>query len=711
MPFRFNPFTNNLDIIDITAIPPGTVATITGNSGGAVGPDGSNNLNLIGTAPINIVGNPGTNTLAVSISGSSYISSITATSPITANGVSGSPQTGAVTLAISGSGFVSSITGTANQIAVSASTGAITLSFTNGISIGSYQSTTPPSGGILVPGKVLIGTTSAFDANTVVQINRSGAFTYLDITGDVAQQQAIRLTDSVTSIILYKLQSTTAFRIYNSADVAGFHTNGSVSIGNTNAGTAAADNGLQVQGLTYLGATGASVVTTTVRASLFMNTGDGCALSITGTANSILSTGKMTALDIVPNMVPTGGIAGNVLAGISLHPVVSAPSATTISTVHMMNITPSLSTNVGTISEYDGIYIYNFSATGTVTLARGLGIEAPTFGVSNICAAFGGGICIGSSYFSTVPPTNGAIIQGQVGIGTSSASNLLTLGAVNTSLSEAIRVNGTVAAQTYMSFYGNTTRQGYLGTAGGSGGIVLNSDVSSLIIQTAGLPTYFTGQTVVGINGGLSVGASYYSTIPPSSGAIIQGQVGLGVSSLASNVRLEVFAATTDVAEIYIHGTLNAISGANSSWGILCQPILQPTNGTAAYVTGIECSPTIIAPSAKTIAFGLGAYINPIWSSNVGTITTAANLYIDTGSTSAGTVTNMYGLYVRTPATGPSLRRCAFFESAVVYNQSTTGAGTALLGANSPAVTNTAPYTWLTFVSSDMSVVYVPAWK
>lgn len=67
MPFRFNPFTRKFDIIDITSIPAGTVATVTGNSGGAVGPDGSNNVDLIGdtTQGINIVGDPITFTLTV----------------------------------------------------------------------------------------------------------------------------------------------------------------------------------------------------------------------------------------------------------------------------------------------------------------------------------------------------------------------------------------------------------------------------------------------------------------------------------------------------------------------------------------------------------------------------------------------------------------------------------------------------------------------
>lgn len=41
----------------------------------------------------------------------------------------------------------------------------------------------------------------------------------------------------------------------------------------------------------------------------------------------------------------------------------------------------------------------------------------------------------------------------------------------------------------------------------------------------------------------------------------------------------------------------------------------------------------------------------------------------------------------------------------------TTGAGSALLGANSPAVTLTAPYKWLTVQCSDGSTCYIPAWK
>jgi hypothetical protein len=45
---------------------PGEVGTLTGNSGGAVGPDGMGNINVVGDGTINIVGSPGTHTLTAS---------------------------------------------------------------------------------------------------------------------------------------------------------------------------------------------------------------------------------------------------------------------------------------------------------------------------------------------------------------------------------------------------------------------------------------------------------------------------------------------------------------------------------------------------------------------------------------------------------------------------------------------------------------------
>jgi hypothetical protein len=50
--------------------PPGSVVqTLTGNTGGAVGPSGTNNINIVGAGTITVSGNPGTNTLTISNNG------------------------------------------------------------------------------------------------------------------------------------------------------------------------------------------------------------------------------------------------------------------------------------------------------------------------------------------------------------------------------------------------------------------------------------------------------------------------------------------------------------------------------------------------------------------------------------------------------------------------------------------------------------------
>lgn len=58
-----------MDLVETLVIPPGGgIQTITGNSGGAVGPNMSNNVNLLGSGQVSVTGNPGTNTLTISLS-------------------------------------------------------------------------------------------------------------------------------------------------------------------------------------------------------------------------------------------------------------------------------------------------------------------------------------------------------------------------------------------------------------------------------------------------------------------------------------------------------------------------------------------------------------------------------------------------------------------------------------------------------------------
>jgi len=89
----------------------------------------------------------------------------------------------------------------------------------------------------------------------------------------------------------------------------------------------------------------------------------------------------------------------------------------------------------------------------------------------------------------------------------------------------------------------------------------------------------------------------------------------------------------------------------------------------------------------------LSAYVRITTGSNAA----AANYLIETAN-SSGTL--QQGLFIN---------ENGFQESSAA--QEFTGAGSALLGSNSPASTLTAPHVWIKWISSDGSAVYIPAWK
>lgn len=95
--------------------------------------------------------------------GNTATNSLTKATITAGSGINITNGNGSITIALSGAGLVSSIAGTTNQITASASTGAVTLSFPNGLSVGSYQATTPPTGGMIMPGNLGLGTTTVSD--------------------------------------------------------------------------------------------------------------------------------------------------------------------------------------------------------------------------------------------------------------------------------------------------------------------------------------------------------------------------------------------------------------------------------------------------------------------------------------------------------------------------------------------------------------------
>ena len=106
---------------------------------------------------------------------------------------------------------------------------------------------------------------------------------------------------------------------------------------------------------------------------------------------------------------------------------------------------------------------------------------------------------------------------------------------------------------------------------------------------------------------------------------------------------------------------------------------------------------------------------------NVGIGTTTPVYGLDVAKSGASGTARFYDQTATTGATGVTITRGAAQTGASTLlsvngvvaftGDNNGGAGTALLGSNSPAVTNTAPYTWIKIRTADNSVAYIPVWK
>jgi hypothetical protein len=147
-------------------------------------------------------------------------------------------------------------------------------------------------------------------------------------------------------------------------------------------------------------------------------------------------------------------------------------------------------------------------------------------------------------------------------------------------------------------------------------------------------------------------------------------------------------------------------------------------NGTISDVSGV------IPPPSATVGSGRFGYYaedsecewSPMTLQTIGTGTTSAPsntpyLTLGTDGTLSGERVLAMGsnkLSKTDGGAGGNLTLDAVeanFTLANMANTSTTGAGTASLSTNSPAITNTAPYTWIRLKAQDGSTVYVPAFK
>jgi hypothetical protein len=201
-----------------------------------------------------------------------------------------------------------------------------------------------------------------------------------------------------------------------------------------------------------------------------------------------------------------------------------------------------------------------------------------------------GNTSIGAGYAAIAAPANGAIIQGNVGVGTSKPVNDLTVSG-NTSIGAGYAaiaapangaiIQGNVGVGTSkpvndLTVSGNTSiGAGFAATAAPVNGAIIQGNVG---VGTAKPVNKLT------VSGNTSIGAGFAAIAAPANGAIIQGNVGLGTA--------------TPKAKLDIIGKIKITDGTQGEGKILTSD----TNGVGTWRDNIDLPdlPRVYATGRKT---------------------------------------------------------------------------------------------------------------
>lgn len=582
---------------------------------------------------------------------------------------------------------VTAISGTSNQIAASASVGSVTLSLTNGISLGTYQAIASPSGGIIASGSVGIGISSpaskfhVFDSSTSPATDLGSII--LSGTAGTGTPRLMFGINYAAGVMNYSWIQSVASGSANKPlflQPNSVGTGTGVSIGSTTSPGSILDIGANLSvGSSYVG-----IAAPTNGAIIQGNTGIGTSSVAT----------KFHVFD--SSTTPVSEVGSILLSGT----ITSGPPA------GIPRLCMGISYSAGSMS-YAWIQAVETGRAARPLILQGIGTDA---GVT-ICSTtspgskldINGNLTVGSSYVGVAAPTNGAIIQGQTSIGTSSASGTLNLAWIASNSSNRLLNVSSTVSPTLSSFTTQYMVQVDPIFSPNSGSSDLTSYYASIlcgpniripsgqtwsgIFTNLYLSVDFTsnaGSISNGFNaiyydgGGSWVGAGTLATnrggyfakplatatvrqalfaynlavgydtqhLADTKNLVVEGKTGLSTSS--PSYGLDVGTNSNNQADLYlIRSTGSRIGASGSAMGaILVDNTMAPTfSGTVSNTRHIYINPTVTPGSGCTI-------------------TSAAGLTIGAGTSGgAGTTTYGYGISVDAPAFGATAKIAAYLAN------------------------------------------------
>lgn len=310
------------------------------------------------------------------------------------------------------------------------------------------------------------------------------------------------------------------------------------------------------------------------------------------------------------------------------------------------------------------------------TAATNLGIG--TTSVSN-ALSIASTLSVGDpTYTMTTAPSNGVIIQGNVGIGTSSLiTRTMVLGSSGSATGFRLNnLNGGKQWDNLSIGNGSTFPVGSW--------ILFNqtdskSAITATTTENVGIGT-FLPSSILSVGGGTSIGASYTNGISaPTDGLIVVGNVGIG--SISPGQKLDVQGT---VRALFFSGNGSALTGiTGTGWTTSGNDVYETSGGNVGIGT------TLLTTSALTVMngnVGIGTWIpsaslnivgtgNNLFSTNVGIGTLTAGAILTVSGTGNSFIGANLGVGSTNPGVELDVAGTVRFTKQLLNRTSSTGIG------------------------------------